>query len=158
MIKKYEIYVDLDGVLADFDYGVFTHTGSWPRDLDDATLWEKIKQIPNFYRQLELMRDANILWETVHKYNPQILTAIPRRITLPEAEQDKRDWVCFYFGNNIPVNIGPYSKDKQKWAATNRILIDDRQSNIEEWQSHGGIGILHKNAITTIHELQKIGL
>ena len=38
------------------------------------------------------------------------------------------------------------------------VLIDDRESNIEQWISNGGIGILHKDFSTTVVELQKLGL
>ena len=36
------------------------------------------------------------------------------------------------------------------------VLIDDRQSNIDAWESEGGIGILHKNARDTIKELKML--
>ena len=35
-------------------------------------------------------------------------------------------------------------------------MIDDRQSNIDAWESEGGIGILHKNARDTINELKRL--
>jgi len=49
-----------------------------------------------------------------------------------------------------------YAKDKQKEAAPNHILIDDRKSNIDEWRANGGIGILHTSAVSTIDALNKI--
>ena len=33
-----------------------------------------------------------------------------------------------------------------------------RVSNIEQWKSQGGIGILHTSAADTIKQLQKLGL
>ena len=35
-------------------------------------------------------------------------------------------------------------------------MIDDRQDNIDAWESEGGVGILHKNARDTINELKKL--
>ncbi len=32
-----------------------------------------------------------------------------------------------------------YSKDKQRYANENSILIDDKKSNIKEWIASGGI-------------------
>ena len=51
-----------------------------------------------------------------------------------------------------------YSNNKRKYAGPNCILIDDRDRNIEQWISSGGIGILHKDYDTTISELEKLGL
>ena len=45
---------------------------------------------------------------------------------------------------------------KQNYAAPNHILIDDRKSNIDQWISQGGIGILHTSAADTIQQLKKI--
>jgi hypothetical protein len=50
----------------------------------------------------------------------------------------------------------PHSASKQNYAGSNRILIDDLESNIKEWEEKGGIGILHKNAITTLKILKNI--
>ena len=51
-----------------------------------------------------------------------------------------------------------YSADKQKYAAPNHILIDDRKSNIDQWVSRGGVGILHTSTADTIRQLKKLGL
>jgi len=50
----------------------------------------------------------------------------------------------------------PRSASKQNHAGKNRILIDDLESNINEWEAKGGIGILHKNAGETLAILKKI--
>ena len=47
---------------------------------------------------------------------------------------------------------------KQNYSGTNKILIDDRPDNIEQWRSKGGIGILHTNTADTLKQLQNIGL
>ena len=46
---------------------------------------------------------------------------------------------------------------KQKHSGENRILIDDTAKNIEDWESAGGIGILHTDAFSTIAKLKEIG-
>ena len=47
---------------------------------------------------------------------------------------------------------------KQNYSKPNRILIDDKESNVEQWISKGGEGILHKNTADTIKQLQQYGL
>ena len=51
-----------------------------------------------------------------------------------------------------------FSKNKQKHAAPNHILIDDRKDNIERWEAAGGVGILHTNAKNTIACLKKLAI
>ena len=46
---------------------------------------------------------------------------------------------------------------KQKFATTDEkpnVLIDDYKKNIREWESQGGIGILHTNVVKTISNLK----
>jgi hypothetical protein len=43
---------------------------------------------------------------------------------------------------------------KKQYANPNSILIDDTESVINDWNEAGGIGILHKNAKTTIETLK----
>lgn len=160
-ITKKIIHVDLDGVLADFDIVVKKLFGKSYDQLTNENLWSKLHEIQDFYRNLPKMPDADKLWRYLHKehsddYKIQILTAIPRRVTMPTAEQDKRDWVKEHFGHHVVVNIGPHSRDKKKHAKPGDILIDDRKDNIEGWREAGGIGILHKSAEDTIEKLKSI--
>lgn len=156
-----EVHLDLDGVVADFDKRVESfglkpaYSGS-----KAGLMWNKIESDPNFYYKLDKMPDADhlmgFLAEFVlrHSVPLKVLTAIPsRRKSLASAEFDKKKWVAEKFSPDIPVNIGPYSKDKYKWAGVGKILIDDRVSNIDEWHEAGGIGILHTSAVTTIEAL-----
>jgi 5'(3')-deoxyribonucleotidase len=71
------------------------------------------------------------------------LTAVPKGNDMHWAFYDKVNWVELYFPD-IPVMFGPYSHDKQVHCTPNDILIDDRTSNITEWNAAGGHGILHR--------------
>jgi 5'(3')-deoxyribonucleotidase len=141
-------FIDLDGVLADFDAFVLKNMGRTFNHQDgpaDTQMWDFLSSVENMYFKLEPTPYAFKLFDLVMENDPnaEILTAIPRRTSMPSAEQDKRDWVKKYFGD-IPVNIGPYSKDKWKHADCGDILIDDRKDNIEAWVTKGeGVGILH---------------
>jgi hypothetical protein len=51
------------------------------------------------------------------------------------------------------------SKEKKReFANPNSILIDDLKSNIKEWNASGGVGILHRNANSTIAQLKELGM
>lgn len=142
------VYLDMDGVLADFDKFVLENLG---RTFDHnesehkTNMWASLSKIDRFYYNLELTPYAKDLLSFVreHADNVEILTAIPRRGSIPTADFDKIDWARDKLCSNLKVNLGPYSKDKWKHAKPGDILIDDRLSNINDWNRHGGIGLLH---------------
>ena len=143
------LYLDMDGVVADFDeyanrtLGVPPSEGIYPDDI-----WRKLAENPRIYRDLKKTPYADHLVDVcralceVKGWELKFLTAVPKGNDVPWAFYDKMTWALFFFPD-IPVMFGPYSKDKHRHCCTGDILIDDRRSNIDEWQSAGGMGILH---------------
>ena len=160
------LYLDMDGVVADFNayvsnfFGRPTVAERWP-DGDWARLREQIRM----YRDLEKTPEADDLVDFCTDYAERnnlellFLTAIPRGNDMHWAIQDKVFWACDHFPH-IPVHFGPYSHDKQKHCKPSDILIDDRTVNIEEWTAVGGHGILHKGdlaaTIARLTEIEKL--
>ena len=158
------LYLDMDGVVADFGSYVagivkYRHDQDmlWP----DAE-WNKVREYPRLYRDLTKTTEADKLvshcreYATQHGYELRFLTAVPRKNDIMFAFYDKVVWAqqCF---PNIPVIFGPFSHNKQEHCRPGDILIDDRTSNIDEWRSAGGIGILHKGDLEkTIAALDNI--
>lgn len=145
------IYLDMDGVVADFEAlaiplmqkynAVDPETGK----MNDDLLWSVVAQTPHFYFKIPPMPYCGDLVKLARSIGKtEMLTAIPRRSTIPSAEKDKRDWCAVNIDNEIKVNIGPFARDKWKHAKPGDILIDDHATNIHEWITKGmGIGILH---------------
>ena len=159
--SPYVIYTDLDGVLVDFIAGV---NKLFQIDISGFEQWNDIKKdhwesIANkgsdFWYELPWTKDGHILWNHIKKYEPMILTAYPINPKGTEhAKVGKRRWVKHNLGD-IVVNRTITCKgiDKQTYATSTSILIDDSKRNIDQWKSKGGIGILHKNSLNTIKEL-----
>ena len=157
------IYIDMDGVVADFDTyveGVLGREIGWgtSQDLTDEE-WVKLASVDRLYYHLPLMPDATKLVAYAKslstRFHVGFLTAIPRRTTIPSAQADKRAWVDKYFPG-MRMDIGPYSRDKQKWCIPGDILIDDRPSNITEWSAAGGIAMYHTGDVdATIKYINK---
>jgi hypothetical protein len=159
--QQYKIYCDMDGVLTDFDK---RFKNSNPEKLSPAQyqtkygndkFWQLIDgEIGvKFWVGMPWMPDGKELWSYIEKYNPTLLSAPSKE---NESRLGKRLWVK----NNIPGTklILSAASKKQNYSGTNKILIDDRPDNIEQWRSKGGIGILHTNTQDTIKQLQAYGL
>lgn len=164
---QYKIYVDMDGVLADFVDGVNRILGlnySDEKYKNDPKyrdmMWKAVKKYSleggQLWSELNLMPDAKQLWSYVEKYDPEILTASGD----PKwgAEEQKRQWVPWMVGSDITVHVVRQSAMKAQFAEPNAILIDDQPKSINPFVEAGGIGILHTSAANTIKELKKLGL
>ena len=73
-----KLFLDLDGVLADFDAAILRLCGRHPDELPPQVMWGAVKAHPNFFGTLAMMKDAMLLWEHAKPYNPTILTGSPR--------------------------------------------------------------------------------
>ena len=156
-----QIYCDMDGVIADFVTYTREHLGHPFKD----EYWTSLPE--NMFYLLPPMRDAHQLWKFIGKYNPNILTAVPRKSESrgpisERAADDKKKWVKKHF--NVPENrvYAVLRQFKSKFAKDCRdgrpnLLIDDQSKNVESFRRAGGIGIVHTSARNTIKELKKLG-
>jgi cytidyltransferase-like protein len=154
---KYKIYVDMDGVLVDFDGGYEKLTGMTTQEADakgPEFFWKPISKAgAKWWITLNWMSDGKQLWDYVKKYNPELLSAPSRE---EASRMGKRVWVK----RELPgVKLILRSADKkQEFASPTSILIDDRKKNIEQWEAAGGVGILHTDAASTIKKLKELDL
>lgn len=156
------IFVDLDGVLADFESYIADKVGrdGWKAELKKPN-WGVIGNFQDLYSCLDPKDDALVLWDYLRNNfdDVQILTTIPKRAHFPDAVNHKREWVYRHFGSNVKVNFGPYAQDKQyhchpPFCMPKDILIDDMNINCRRWRERGGLAIEHKNAQDTIEKLE----
>jgi hypothetical protein len=150
------LFLDCDGVLADFDHGVHRLTGSLPHQLELSKMWSACARHDNFFGTLELMDDqfgGMALWNAVKHVNPTILTGIPFGGWAPKQ---KREWAGRQFGFDVPV-ITCWSKEKHTFGKPGDILVDDRKKAQGPWESMGGVFVLHKNTKDTLAQLTALG-
>ena len=155
-VMDYKIYCDMDGVLVDFESGYEELTGIDLRGEfqkgDD--FWDPISKAGvGFWAGLKWMPDGQKLWDYLKPFNPVLLSA-------PSREQSSRIGKHVWVKHKIPGTklILRYAKQKQELATPESILIDDRQVNIDQWETAGGIGILHTSTDNTIKQLKQLGL
>ncbi len=147
------IYLDCDGVLADFDTHFENCFGTPPRDYEDKNgakiFWRDIhSEQPTFYRDLPLMPDAMELFEAVAPMRPIILTGCPRG---GWAEPQKLAWAAEHFPG-IPMVVC-MSRDKRNYCQPGDVLIDDRPHYQSKWEDAGGVWITHTSAANSIDQL-----
>jgi hypothetical protein len=147
-----QLYLDCDGVLADFDKGATAVLGLAPRAFEKrhgiGRFWQKLATAPDFYFGLPLMPDAMNLFEAVRHLDPVILTGLPRGNW---AADQKVRWAAQYFpGTRI---ITTMARDKRNHAKEGDVLVDDQLKHRDLWEEVGGIFIHHKNAGDTLEQL-----
>ena len=158
-----KIYLDLDGVLADFDKQYTKLFGDWPEDVDKRHKhfykhWDEFASGDNF-EKLELLPDATILLKAVDtlKVPVEILSSSSGGKYHEDVTKQKLIWLKKH-NINYKANIVKSGEDKAKFAAPWNILIDDTPLVVEAYRKAGGTAILHKNAHDTIKKLYELYL
>ncbi len=155
MNSKPVVYLDMDGVLADFFGGVEKMYGvqHWKELSSDKTKdlkQEVINRITgtDFFATLPKFQSADALIDLVKKFTGGTfsINTSPLRGDHENSAKYKKVWIS----NNIPqpaeiiVTGRKESYAKDKASGTPNILVDDRPANIQRWQGAGGYGILYQ--------------
>ena len=142
------IYIDCDGVLADFNKKVLELTGT---GYNAKETWKVLEKYPRLFYNLEVMQGAResvaMLVQKFRYSNVEVLTALPLLTEqLVTSHKDKVQWVHEKIDPLIQVNTVQHWRYKKYFCnSIDDILIDDNHRNILEWEDAGGRGILHTN-------------
>ena len=157
-LPMYCLFVDMDGVLVDFESGVRTVTGLLPRDQHPRAMWPQLARAAGFYENLNWLTDGRALWDRVQSLAPTILTGLPLGRW---AEPQKRAWCTRELGDAIPV-ITCMSRDKHTRARAVTpggavpVLIDDRESLKEKFEGAGGVFIHYQDTRGAMAQLESL--
>lgn len=158
---KQKIFIDLDGVLSNFELGVHRLGFNLEKIMNSndnkkkGFLWSTIRKNPDFWYNLELLEDALELWDYFKGKDSYILTGIPATFGKEDFEkvkQSKINWVKKHLNLDEDKIICCITSKKPTYIVPNHsnILIDDTTKNISNWLNAGGVGIIHKNTEKTI--------
>jgi hypothetical protein len=149
------IFLDADGVLADFDKAGELLWGMPPREYEkkvgSVAFWRELQFTTDFYANLPLMPDAMELYNGVKHLDPTILTGCPRG---GWAESQKVAWAARNFPG-VPI-ITCMSAKKYTFGLPGDVLIDDWEQYRQLWEEMGGIFIHHKTALESLLKLSLI--
>ena len=154
MNNKYQIYIDLDGVLADFDSGVAGF-----KENDDV-MWSFVKSKgASFWEDLSFLNNSKELWEHIKPLQPIVLSAHPKASEVGEQMvreviEGKLAWIENHLGSEFVTSAKIVERSEKKlYAKDNTILIDDYIKNVTEFQEAGGLGIHFNDAKAAIEEV-----
>lgn len=165
------IYLDMDGVLADFfdGFAVANDKTHWKQIKDERKALDNLKGTDFFYTLNEFPTTSelityvkNIAWIENTQWDWGICSS-PLRNDHDNSAYWKRRWLdergyCPDAANLV------FTNNKSRYATSEidgsaNILIDDKLSNVKSWSNCGGIGLLYQankdSLYTLFHELQR---
>ncbi len=150
------LYCDLDDVLVDWQTPFFS---KYPELKISPSIFTKIVELGEpFFSNLPWTKDGKNLWSHINRYRPKILSAaaILHFEVEPEIVKGKLNWISNNLGKEyVDTAIICHRNEKNLYSGYNKILIDDNNQNIKEWEEKGGIGILHTNYMSTLEKLNE---
>jgi len=149
------LFLDCDGVLADFDAAAAKLFGMpasrFQARYGNREFWKRIQREPDFYGTLPEMPDARILFDAVKHLEPTILTGLPLGNW---AAPQKVRWAAEHFPR-VPI-ITCMARDKHRHMHDGDVLVDDRETHREAYEKAGMIFIHHTSARDSVRQLAEI--
>jgi hypothetical protein len=150
-----QLYLDCDGVLADFQQGADKLLGmdrfTYQKRFGRKKYLQALKSAPDFYGTLSLKPDARKLFSAIEHLDPVILTAVPER---GWAESQKQAWCARYFPRTRLIITTV--RGKSRYCSPGDVLVDDNRRHELSWSKAGGVFVHHVDARSTLENLRRI--
>lgn len=164
-------FLDMDGVIADFVSGACKVHGR-PNPYDDPKnhgvweidslwgmtareFWAPCNNNPDFWDNLEKTEDSDrIVCSVMRKFGEDNVAILTAPSLDPQCVPGKRRWIKKYFPEFTDRII--YTGAKKFLAGPDRVLIDDRSSNVENFRKAGGKAVLVPRLWNDAHNLHQL--
>ena len=154
-----QLFLDCDGVLADFDARFEEIAGEPSRGYEDKhgskAFWKVVMSDESFFVNLPVMKDARELVEAVKHLNPIILTGCPQGNW---SQPQKQLWRRIHFPDLPMITCESRNKYHYMVPAMHNIIVDDWPKYKPIWEENGGTFILHSSSKDSIRQLQDLGV
>lgn len=167
--SKYHFYLDMDGVIADFDGRFKEYTGYYPKEYQEKFSKKEFYKVINkgghkFWSEMPWTPYGQKIWNKLKGLNVSILSS-PGEFF--QAKEGKIDWINKHIGNiKIDFKLSgekhsilddhgiPNNPEQRKY----HILIDDHYSNLIPWMENNGqsIKVTHNNTSAVIKNISSI--
>lgn len=133
------IYFDMDGVLVDFyksadKIKASSNNQFWKQvSKIGIKFWTEMDEIPEIRKLVELYKEEG--------KDISVLSKLPMTDT-GNAYIGKSLWLHKHYPNTFHTIILT-TGNKSRFCKPGDILIDDKETNINDWVKHGGIGSLY---------------
>lgn len=133
---KPHLFIDSDGVFADFDEHIHQLFGVYPRQMNDAEMWRRANAHPSFWDDMPLMPGAHEFFDAIKHVRPTVLTGCPKS-DYDRAASAKLAWWKRHFGHEQVITC--LSRDKALHMKNpGDWLVDDMSKNTKRWAAAGG--------------------
>jgi hypothetical protein len=165
---KYHFYLDMDGVIADFDGRFKEYTGYYPKEYQEKfSKKEFFKEINKgghkFWAEMQWTPFGQKIWNKLKGLNVSILTSPGE---FHQAKEGKLEWVNKHLGDvkvdfklsgqkHTILDDRSIPKDSETEERMYHVLIDDHYSNLIPWDEAGGksIKVTHNNTSAVIKDI-----
>src|SRR6476469_837638 len=155
MMAQPRLFLDADGVLADFDLSARRLLGTSPKQFiakhGRGAFWKRLANAKNFYGSLPEMPDACLLFDAVKHLEPTILTGLPIGSW---AAPQKVEWAARHCPG-VPI-ITCMAADKHLHMHPGDVLVDDREKHRAAYEAAGVVFVHPSNAEDSLSQLAKL--
>jgi hypothetical protein len=164
------VFVDMDGVVADFVNGVcnfYDKEYPYPCDPPGDPSWDIVKLLgmrptefwqnlgKHFWSSLSKTPDADLILDMVKRFTaPDEVCFLTSPCQTKGCMEGKVYWAKEHYPD-IPIlfSVAADHSLSPKWmcAGPDSVLIDDHSPNIDKWTQHGGAGVLLPRPWNRLH-------
>lgn len=141
------IYIDMDGVVADFDASIVKIFGEEYSDKIADEFWRQTCVEAEVFRKMPVIPEGILMVDAIRAQRPICFMTstggLPHHI---DIAKQKLDWLHAHNLGQHPVAFCMNTKGKGAYAHAGAVLIDDRQKVCDAWTQGGGTALLFDRA------------